>query len=103
MNIKLAGLIVLSLLLGACDRVGSDAWCEKLEENPKGKWTVEEKGQHTKYCVLGFNSEKWCEKLEKKPKGDWSANEGSDYAKNCVFGRSEEADETEVESEGEKK
>jgi hypothetical protein len=97
MKIQFAGLIVVGLLLSACERVGSDAWCEKLGERPKGEWTGDEKKQHTKYCVLGFDSEKWCEKLEKTPKGDWTANEGSTYAKNCVFGRSE--DETEADGE----
>lgn len=85
-------LISLCVLIGACDRVGSEAWCDNLEEKPKGEWTGDEKKAHFKYCVLGMDSEKWCEKLEKKPKGDWSANEAEDYAKNCVFGRSDEED-----------
>lgn len=86
-------LVSLCLLVGACDRVGSEGWCDTLEETPKGEWTVDEKKAHLKYCVLGFDSEKWCEKLEKKPKGDWTANEAEDYAKNCMFGRSEDEDE----------
>ncbi|MEH6570643.1 MAG: DUF3012 domain-containing protein [Halioglobus sp.] len=81
--------------------VGSDAWCETLEEKPKGEWTGDEKKQRMKYCMLGFDSEKWCEKLEKKPKGDWSANEGSEYAKNCVFGRSENEAKVEAEADEE--
>ena len=94
MILRVTALLILSLALGACDRVGSEAWCQKLKERPKGEWTVEEKKQHTKYCVLGFDSEKWCEKLEKKPKGDWSANESADYTKNCLFGRSEKEPES---------
>ena len=82
-------MVWICLLLGACDRVGSEAWCEKLSQKPTGDWTVDEVKAHAAYCVLGLDPEKRCEKLEKKPKGDWTANEASDYTKNCVFGRSE--------------
>jgi len=84
---RIVGVIVVSLLLAACDRVGSEAWCEDLSEKPKGEWTLKETGQFTQYCVLGMDSEKWCERLEKKPKGEWTANEASTYAKNCIAGR----------------
>lgn len=89
MKLKITLLIAACLLLTACDRVGSDAWCEKLKEKPKSEWTMGETGDYTKYCVLGMDPEKWCEKMEKKDKGDWTANEASDYAANCVVGRSE--------------
>ncbi len=90
MSIRAIGLISIILLLGACDRVGSNAWCEKKKEQPKGEWTIDETTQYTKYCVLGFNSEKWCKKLEKKPKGEWTANEGFEYAKSCILDRDED-------------
>ena len=89
MKTRIAGLIAVGLLLAACDRVGSEAWCEKLDQKPKGEWNLDETGNYTKYCVLGMNSEKWCENLEKKPKGEWTANEAADYAANCLVGRSE--------------
>lgn len=89
MKLKITLLIAACLLLTACDRVGSDAWCEKLKEKPKSEWTMGETGDYTKYCVLGMDPEKWCEKMEKKDKGEWTANEASDYAANCVVGRSE--------------
>lgn len=89
MQIKIAGMILAGLLLTACDRVGSEAWCNKQKEKPKSEWTMGETGDYTKYCVLGMDSEKWCEKLEEKPKGDWSANEAADYAQNCIVGRSD--------------
>ena len=89
MKTGIVGLIVASLLLSACDRIGSEAWCEKKKETPKSEWTLGETSDYTKYCVLGMDSEKWCEKLEKKPKGDWTANEAADYAQNCVVGRSD--------------
>ena len=89
MKTRIVGLIVVSLLIASCDRVGSEAWCEKQSEKPKSDWTMGETGDYTKYCVLGMDSEKWCKKLEKKPKGDWTANEAADYAANCVVGRSD--------------
>jgi hypothetical protein len=89
MKKAVAAMIVASLLITACDRVGSEAWCEKQGKKPKSDWTMGETGDYTKYCVLGMDPEKWCEKLEKKPKGDWTANEAADYAANCVVGRSE--------------
>lgn len=92
---RILGSIALCLLLAACDRVGSEAWCENMQEKPTGEWTLDETGDYTKYCVLGMNSEKWCEKLEGKPKGEWTVDEVADYTKNCLIGRTSEADEQE--------
>ena len=83
-----AMIVLLSLLLAGCDRVGSEAWCEKQSQKPKSEWTMEQASEYTKYCVLGMDPAKFCEKLEEKPKGDWTANEAADYAKNCI-GRSD--------------
>lgn len=81
-------ILVTVFLITACgDRVGSEAWCDKLDQKPKSEWTLEETGDYTKYCVLGMDPGKWCEKMDEKPKGDWTANEAADYAKNCVGGR----------------
>ena len=88
MRWTIALLFALSVLLTGCDRVGSEAWCNKLDKKPKGEWTMAEAKDYTKYCVLGMDPAKWCEKLEEKPKGDWTANEAADYAKNCI-GRSD--------------
>ena len=90
MNTKLICLLTVILLVSACDRVGSDDWCDKQKQRPKGEWTLDESSQYTKYCVLGFDSEKWCKKLEKEPKGEWTANEGIEYAKNCILDRNED-------------
>jgi hypothetical protein len=45
----------LFLLLTSCAKVGSDSWCENLNEKPKGDWTASEAGDYTRYCVLGLN------------------------------------------------
>lgn len=51
--LPLAGLV---LLLGACaPKVGSPEWCEKMEEKPKGDWTVNEAKDYARHCV--FDSE----------------------------------------------
>lgn len=84
---RIAVIAIISLLSVACDRIGSESWCEKQSETPKAEWTLEDAGHYAKYCVLGMDSEKWCEKLEKKPKGDWTANEAAEYAENCIIGR----------------
>jgi len=94
MNMKprIAGIIAVSLLFVACDRIGSESWCEKQGQKPKTEWTLEDTGHYTKYCVLGMDSEKWCDKLEKKPKGDWTANEIADYAESCIIGRDNDSE-----------
>lgn len=89
MKLKLLALVLIAFSITACDRVGSEKWCESQKEKPKSDWTLEETGDYTKYCVLGMDSEKWCVKMEEKDKGDWTASEASDYAKNCVTGRSD--------------
>ncbi len=89
MKLKLMAVLLCCLALNACDRVGSEAWCNKQKEKPKGEWTLEETGEYTKYCVLGMDSEKWCKDMEKKDKADWTAHEATEYAKNCITGRSD--------------
>lgn len=89
MKLTIAILAVICLMLAACDKVGSEAWCEKQKAKPKGEWTLEETGDYTKFCALGMDPEKWCKKMDKKDKGDWTANEAADYAANCVVGRSD--------------
>ena len=85
MKLKFILIVLFAFFLAGCgEKVGSDAWCEKLENKDKSDWTMEEAGDYTKYCVLGMDPNTWCEKMDKKDKGDWTANEAADYAKNCV-------------------
>jgi hypothetical protein len=44
--------LVLSLGLTACAPVGSEAWCEKMKEKDKAKWTAEDAGNFAKHCIL---------------------------------------------------
>jgi len=50
-NLSLAAVLVVTL--AACSpEVGSDAWCEKMQEKPKGDWTANEAGDYAKHCIL---------------------------------------------------
>jgi len=43
-------------LVGCSPEVGSEAWCKKLDEKPKGDWTANEASGYTKHCI--FRSKK---------------------------------------------
>ena len=49
-----AGFVLAVLVLGgACaPEVGSDAWCQAMDEKPKGDWTANEAADYTKHCLL---------------------------------------------------
>jgi len=47
-----------ALALAACEPdVGSDAWCKKMEDKPKGDWTANEAGDYLKHCVIRDDEE----------------------------------------------
>ena len=51
MRTLLAGGLIWAL--GACSpEVGSKAWCEDMQEKPKGEWTANEAGDYAKHCLL---------------------------------------------------
>ncbi len=51
-------LLIAALALAACEPdVGSPEWCDSMEEKEQGKWTLDETGDFTKYCVLGMKPE----------------------------------------------
>jgi hypothetical protein len=44
---------VFSISLTACaPEVGSDAWCEQIEEKPMGERTLNEGMDYAKHCVI---------------------------------------------------
>jgi len=53
-RIAAAGLtICVALVAVACSpKVGSDAWCKKMEETPKGDWSANDAADYAKHCVL---------------------------------------------------
>ncbi len=51
--LKLCAAGGAALLLGGCEpEVGSEAWCELMEEKPKGDWTMNAAADYAKHCVL---------------------------------------------------
>lgn len=46
-------VLACALVLTACGpEVGSQAWCKKMEEKPKGDWTANEAADYAKHCVF---------------------------------------------------
>jgi hypothetical protein len=47
-------VVLLVLSLSACaPEVGSEKWCEGMDDKPKGDWTANEAKAYAKYCVFG--------------------------------------------------
>ncbi len=47
--------IILSFttIITACaPEIGSEKWCDNMKEMPKGKWTMNDAGDFTKFCIL---------------------------------------------------
>jgi hypothetical protein len=50
---KLTLLAACLLLLSACaPEVGSDAWCKKMVETPRGDWSMNDATEFASNCVL---------------------------------------------------
>lgn len=80
-------LLTLAALSGCKDEIGTQTWCDNMDEKPKTEWNAQSAVDYAKHCVLqdAVGSEAWCSDLDSKPKGDWSANQATSYAKHCVF------------------
>ena len=53
MNIR--GFIVCFFvvgLAGCAPKVGSEAWCRDLKDQPRGDWTLNQTADFAKFCVL---------------------------------------------------
>jgi len=50
-------LIAIPLFAGCSPKVGSDAWCKKLEDKARGEWTMNETADFAKYCILRLQPE----------------------------------------------
>ena len=50
----LAGLVVLSLItVAACEpEIGSEAWCERMDDTPKGDWTANQAADYARHCLF---------------------------------------------------
>lgn len=47
----IAAMVLLSLE-GCAPKVGSEKWCAKLQEKPKGNWTLDETKNYARYCII---------------------------------------------------
>lgn len=47
----ISGIMVL-FLAGCSPEVGSEKWCEYMEEKPKGDWTANEAADYAKHCII---------------------------------------------------
>ena len=45
-------MAAFAALPGCAPEVGSEAWCKKLDEKPKGDWTANELADYTKHCIF---------------------------------------------------
>lgn len=49
----LASSFVAAIFVAACaPEVGSDAWCEDMDEKAKGDWSTNEATEYAKSCVF---------------------------------------------------
>jgi len=45
--------VMVALFLTACaPEVGSERWCAKMKDKPKGDWTASEAADYTKHCLF---------------------------------------------------
>ncbi|MDH3429739.1 MAG: DUF3012 domain-containing protein [Gammaproteobacteria bacterium] len=51
-------LLSVALIGGCAPEVGSEKWCEKMNDKPKGEWTANEAKDFAKHCVLGNYTDK---------------------------------------------
>jgi len=50
---KIVPILSIALLLAACaPEVGSEAWCEDMDEKAKGDWSTNDAGEYAKSCVF---------------------------------------------------
>lgn len=42
-------------MIGCSPEVGSEAWCTKMDETPKGDWTANMAADYAKHCVFKMN------------------------------------------------
>ncbi len=52
-NVFIAVLIAaFAALPGCAPEVGSEAWCKRMDEKPKGDWTANEASDYAKHCIF---------------------------------------------------
>ena len=49
---QLAILICVFIVVGCAPGIGTVAWCEKMDEKPKGDWSANEAKEYAKNCIF---------------------------------------------------
>lgn len=49
---KMVVIATVVLAAGCSPEVGSKAWCEAMDEKPKGDWTANEATEYAKSCIF---------------------------------------------------
>ena len=52
MGVALGALLLFGISTLACAPVGSERWCQKMDDKPKGDWSSNEAIDYAKHCVL---------------------------------------------------
>ncbi|MBO1923084.1 MULTISPECIES: DUF3012 domain-containing protein [Thiomicrorhabdus] len=46
-------VLLSGLILGGCSaEVGSQAWCEEMDQKPKGEWSANEAKSYAENCIF---------------------------------------------------
>lgn len=81
-------VLAAAIALSACqEEIGTQQWCDNMQDKPKSEWNAQGALDFAKHCVFQntVGSEAWCKDLADKPKGEWTANEATSYAKHCIL------------------
>ena len=49
LGLLLAGVLGLS---GCAAEVGSERWCDQMDETPKGDWTANDAADYARHCLI---------------------------------------------------
>jgi len=52
MNKILLFIMIVGIFSACAPGVGSERWCKKMEEKPKGDWTANEAKDYAKNCIF---------------------------------------------------
>ena len=45
-------VVILGVSAGCAPEVGSDAWCQKMHDTPKGDWTANDATAFAQHCIF---------------------------------------------------
>ena len=53
MKISIAIALTLLLLVACSPQVGTEKWCNKMDDTPKGDWSANDAKAYAEHCLLG--------------------------------------------------